>query len=148
VYVPSLSDPHPSSLFVHTPPTYHRARALQSERTCALTVSKALQLEKCTFHHAVTFDTVLRSCTGCLKLQVAFCKRAINYRVLLLKETYEDKASYASRPPCIVHLHCRSRFTHTSTSRIAIQLGWHSHISLTSSLMINYTSLTYRHHVL
>ena len=33
-------------------------------------------------------------------LQVSFRKRAINYRALLRKETYEDTASYASLPPC------------------------------------------------
>ena len=36
---------------------------------------------------------------GCLKLQVIFRKRAINYWALLRKTTYEDKASYDSTPP-------------------------------------------------
>jgi len=40
----------------------------------------------------------------CLKLQVIFCKRATNYRALLRKMTYKDKASYDSMPPCS----CRS----------------------------------------
>ena len=39
---------------------------------------------------------------GCLKLQVIFCKRATNYRALLRKMIYEDKASYESTPPCSV----------------------------------------------
>jgi len=38
---------------------------------------------------------------GCLKLHVIFCKRATNYRALLQKMTYEDKASYDSTPPCM-----------------------------------------------
>ena len=40
---------------------------------------------------------------GSLKLQVIFRKRATNYRALLRKMTYENKASYDSTPPCI---HC------------------------------------------
>ena len=39
-------------------------------------------------------------CIGCLKLQVFFRKRATNYRDLLWKLTYNDKASYESSPPC------------------------------------------------
>ena len=37
--------------------------------------------------------------TGCPKLQVILRKRATNYRALLQKMTYEDKASYDSTPP-------------------------------------------------
>jgi len=33
-------------------------------------------------------------------LLVSFCNRAANYRVLLQKENYKDKATYASSPPC------------------------------------------------
>jgi len=33
-------------------------------------------------------------------LQVIFRKRATNYRALLRKMTYDDKASYDSTPPC------------------------------------------------
>jgi len=36
----------------------------------------------------------------CLKLQVIFHKRATNYRALLQKMTYKDKASYGSLPSC------------------------------------------------
>jgi len=39
-------------------------------------------------------------CKGCLKLQVSFRKRATNYRGFSRKETCNDKASYASSPPC------------------------------------------------
>jgi len=37
---------------------------------------------------------------GCLKLRVIFHKRATNYRALLQKMTYKDRAFYASSPPC------------------------------------------------
>ena len=33
----------------------------------------------------------------------SFCKRATNYRALLWKMTYKDKASYASSPPCTIY---------------------------------------------
>ena len=45
-------------------------------------------------------DTGWRRPIGCLKLQVIFRKRATNYRALLRKITYKDKASYDSTPPC------------------------------------------------
>jgi len=41
-----------------------------------------------------------RRCIGCLKLQVCFRKRATNCRALWQKMKYQDKASYASSPPC------------------------------------------------
>ena len=41
---------------------------------------------------------------GCLKLQVIFRRRGTNYRALLQKITYTDKASYDSTPPCIESL--------------------------------------------
>ena len=50
-----------------------------------------------------TFTTGWRRLIGCLKLQVIFRKRATNYRALLRKMTYEDKASYDSTPPCTKH---------------------------------------------
>jgi len=37
---------------------------------------------------------------GCLKLHVIFRIRATEYRALLRKMTYEDKASCGSSPPC------------------------------------------------
>ena len=46
-------------------------------------------------------DDTGRRRPGCLKLQVIFRKRATNYRALLLKMTYKDKASYGSSPPRI-----------------------------------------------
>jgi len=50
-----------------------------------------------------------RSLLGCLKSHVIFRKRATNYRALLWKITYEDKASYDSTPPCISQLLCANR---------------------------------------
>ena len=41
-------------------------------------------------------DTGWRRLIGCLKLQVIFRNRANNYRALLRKITYENKASYAT----------------------------------------------------
>ena len=55
--------------------------------------------------YTYNLSTGWRRCTGCLKLQVSFCKRANNYRTLLRKLTYKDKASYASSPPCICPTH-------------------------------------------
>jgi len=52
---------------------------------------------RCTIYN---HDTGWRRRTGCLKLQVIFCKRAIHYRALLQKMTYKDKPSHASSPPC------------------------------------------------
>jgi len=43
-----------------------------------------------------------------LHLEVIFCKRATNYRALLLKMTYDNKASYESTPPCTVYCIWRS----------------------------------------
>jgi len=52
------------------------------------------------FNHSARCATGWRRLIGCLKLQVVFRKRATNYRALLRKLTYEDKASYGSTPPC------------------------------------------------
>ena len=46
-------------------------------------------------------NTGWRRPIGCLKLQVTFRNRATNYRALLQKMTYKDKASYGSWLPCI-----------------------------------------------
>jgi len=54
-----------------------------------------IHLSSQTLNHA----TVRRRCTGCLKLQVSFCKRATNDRALLQKETHKDKAFCAFLPP-------------------------------------------------
>ena len=56
----------------------------------------------------------------CLKLQVIFRKRATNYRALLRKITYEDKAPYVSAPPCIP---CAPRQKHLTASNLDIHLS-------------------------
>jgi len=48
------------------------------------------------FHH----DTGWRRPVRCLKLHVTLHKRATDYRALLRKTTYKDKASYESSPLC------------------------------------------------
>ena len=53
-------------------------------------------------HTYMHMCTGCRRLIGCLELQIIFCKRATNYRVLLRKMTYKDKPSYASLPPCIM----------------------------------------------
>jgi len=55
---------------------------------------------------------------GCPKLQIIFRKRAINYRALLRKMTYEDKASYNSMASSI-HKETKRRETkrHTTTTK-------------------------------
>jgi len=45
-------------------------------------------------------DTGRRRPTGCLELQVSFCKTATKHRALLQKETYKHKAACGSSPPC------------------------------------------------
>jgi len=46
-------------------------------------------------------DTGWQRCIGSLKLQVSSRQRAINYKGFMRKVTNEDKASYASSPPCM-----------------------------------------------
>jgi len=46
-------------------------------------------------------STGWRRLIGCLKVQVIFRKLATNYKALLRKMTYKDKASYGSSPPCM-----------------------------------------------
>jgi len=66
---------------------------------------------------------------GCLELQVIFRKRATDYRALLRKMTSKDKASYASSPPCMSHLHASHLIyappcmSHLHASHLAIFLA-------------------------
>jgi len=68
-------------------------------------------------------------CIGCLKLQVSFQKRAPNYRALLLKMTYNDKASYGSLPPCTNVLRpLNQSTTHEGLMpHVAMSHGTHAH---------------------
>ena len=49
-------------------------------------------------------NTGRRRPIGCLKLQVIFRKGATDYRALLRKMTYKDKASYDFEAPCTSEL--------------------------------------------
>jgi len=74
----------------------HVLQHIPSSYTTTPLLSKTLSLPLAT----PTLATGWRRHIGCLKLQVVFCKRATNYRALLQKMTYKDKASYDSTPPC------------------------------------------------
>jgi len=50
----------------------------------------------------VQCHTGWRRSIGCLKLQVSFPSRPTNYRALLWRMTYKDKASYGSSPLCTI----------------------------------------------
>jgi len=56
------------------------------------------------------YDKGWRRPIRCLKLQVIFHKRAISYRALLWKMTYNHKASYGFSPPCM-NKTCHESFT-------------------------------------
>ena len=85
-----------------------------------------------------------RRCIGCLKLQVSFCKRATNFRALLYKMTYKDKASYISTPPCISHV-TRLIFTSFQITPQNSQYWcptschiWVSHVTYARHTRVNY----------
>ena len=69
-------------------------------------------------------DTGWRRPIGCLKLQVIFHHRAIDYGALLRKMTYEDKASYGSSPPCSVLY--RGRYAMIDASGTATHAATHA----------------------
>ena len=88
-------------------PAYNdtHAHARPRKHTCiyiSLTHDKDISLSKMC---GGALGTGWRRLIGCLKLQVIFRERAINYRALLRKMTNEDKASYDSTPPCTWHRH-------------------------------------------
>jgi len=82
------SHPIYRSIFLHIHPIKHERRCEHISRCVSM-------LKQYWFGH----DTGWRRLIGCLKLQVIFRKRATNYRALLRKLTYGDKASYDSTPP-------------------------------------------------
>jgi len=104
---------------IHIPPVYihicvHKRFACMCKCNAPLHMyicKRALHLHmhavECWCTHSQAFThTGRRKPIGCLKLQVSFRKRAINYRAILRKMTYKDKASYASSPPYVhVHIH-------------------------------------------
>jgi len=80
------------------PPSLHAcSRALSP---CTHTHKSGACTRACPAPHT---NTEWRRCITCLKLQVSFCKRAINYVALLRKMTCVDKASYGSLPCCTCH---------------------------------------------
>ena len=77
-----------------------------------ITLTSVMSLDK-DYWSVLQFDstktTGWRRPIGCLKLQVIIRQRATDYRALLRKMTYEDKASYDSTPPCtrLFEAYCR-----------------------------------------
>ena len=74
-------------------------------------------------HILVETNTGLRRPIGCLKLQIIFRKRAINYRAFVRKMTCKDKAFFESAPPCISLTH----LSHTLWSHILAKPKYPSH---------------------
>ena len=69
----------------------------------------------CSVLQCDTFNLGWRRSTGCLKLQVIFCNRATNYRALLRKITFTDRASYDVRHSVWQSLGCMTPVHHEST---------------------------------
>ena len=69
-------------------------------------------------------NTGWRRHIGCIKLKVIFRERVANYRALLRKMTYQDKASHGSLPPCIAM--CGS---HTSDMTLMSQISHDSRLT-------------------
>ena len=72
--------------------------------------------------HIIAHATGWRRPMECLKLHVIFRKRATNYRALLRKMSYKNKASCESMPPCNTASHVQSEvvgyaWRHTSWHR-------------------------------
>ena len=99
----------------------------------------------CVWHDFLTCacGTRWRRLTGCLKLQVNFWKRATNYRALLRKMTYKDKASYGSLPPIYDCLMCVFLCDMTHWSR----LTWLSQVcdSVTVYSYVTWLTHHYQH---
>jgi len=88
-------------------------------------------VHECTCNFSGNCHTGWRRPIGCLGLQVIFRKRATNYRALLQKITYKDKASYGSSPLSYVHIvnKCTHNFLNIF-SHIKIFLNIFSHINI------------------
>ena len=71
---------------------------------CAHMSDSCLMSHSSVMHTCLILETWwyrVRRCIGCLKLQISFHTRAANYRAVLWKMTYKDKAFYVSSPPCM-----------------------------------------------
>ena len=69
-----------------------------------ISTSRHVSIRHVTTHICMSHTRLLtgrQKFIGCPKSQVIFRERATNYRALLRKMTYKDKASYGSSPPCI-----------------------------------------------
>ena len=82
--------------FIHTNTPCHTCKCVKSH-TWSSHVPHWVNVQS---SHLLMASTERRRPIGFLKLQVIFRKRAMNYRALLRKITYRDKASYGSSPPC------------------------------------------------
>jgi len=70
--------------------------------------------------------TLWRRLIGCLKMQVVFRKRATNYRALVRKILYQDKASYGGSPPCICNVYMQRLYAMTvqATASMTVTHWW------------------------
>ena len=72
-------------------------RVKETEEPLSLHFAKRL-MARCVWEPQGENDTGWQRPIGCLKVQVIFRKRATNYKALLRKMTFKDKASYGSSP--------------------------------------------------
>ena len=72
-----------------------------------------------------SFGTGWRRLIGCFTLEVIFCKRATNYRALLQKMTYGDKAFCVPVPPCRVYLVTSGLVRYVTPVSLAMAWRWH-----------------------
>jgi len=100
-----------------------KAAGLDLHLACLFLCGCACELVHVLFSAHISPTTGWRRLIGCLNLQVIFCKRATNYRVLLREMTYKDKASYDSRPPCRVFVcSCACEYVNIYFVYISLQL--------------------------
>jgi len=78
---------------------YIRNRALCKYKTALHILKRAQYVRK-----RGPYTTGWRRCIGCLKLQVSFRKRAINYMALLRETNFKDRCVYFHVSRCIWHL--------------------------------------------
>jgi len=83
--------------FLRKEPTFQKKAYFWEKSSCVrkeLTFEKRADFWQFLTRRTHAVDSGRRRCIGCLKLQVSFRKRATNFRALLRKMTYKDKASY------------------------------------------------------
>jgi len=97
--------------------------------------------------YIMLFVATGRRYEGCFKLQVSFRKRATNYRALLRKDIFNDKASYVFLLPCSsvalsilkndeIHVSMRYVDLHSETDNIYMCIFWHPTYLSTARLQI------------